>query len=140
MELDHTEITVKTIVKVPVEKAWQCFTEPEHIMKWNHASDDWQTTSSENDLRVGGKFVSRMEAKDGSMGFDFYGTYEEVKLNEVISYTLGDGRKVTIHFNGKDNETVVTEIFEAEKENPMELQQNGWQAILDNFKKYVEQV
>ncbi|PID17738.1 SRPBCC domain-containing protein [Sporosarcina sp. P35] len=100
---------------------------------------DWHTPFAENDLKAGGKFVSRMEAKDGSMGFDFGGIYDEVKLHEGISYTLGDGRKVNITFNGQKNETEVIETFDAETTHPIEFQQQGWQAILDNFKQYVEQ-
>ena len=133
------KITVETTVQAPVEKVWKYWTEPTHITKWNSASDDWHTPYAENDLRVGGKFLSRMEAKDGSFGFDFGGIYDDVILHEVIAYTLGDGRKVKITFKGKENETEVIVTFDAETENPIELQQQGWQAILDNFKKYVEQ-
>lgn len=107
-------------------------------MQWNNASDDWHTPKAENDLRVGGKFVSRMEAKDGSVGFDFWGIYDEVKPNELIEYTMGDGRKVKVAFNGNESETTVVVTFEPEDENSRELQQGGWQAILDNFKKCVE--
>lgn len=133
-------ILVKRIINVPVEKVWQYWTEPEHIKKWNSASEDWHTTFAENDLRVGGKFLSRMEAKDGSVGFDFWGIYDEVKLYEVIESTLGDNRKVKITFVGKEEYTEVTESFEAEDINSIEMQQAGWQAILDNFKKYTEQL
>lgn len=132
------EITVKTTVHAPIEKVWKYWTEPEHMTKWSHASDDWHTPYAENDLRVGGKFVSRMEAKDGSFGFDFGGVYDEVKLHEVIAYTMGDGRKVKVVFHDQGDETEVIETFEAESENPPEIQQQGWQAILDNFKKYVD--
>ncbi|MBK7123726.1 MAG: SRPBCC family protein [Chitinophagaceae bacterium] len=135
---EKTSITVETIVQAPVEKVWECWTKPEHITGWNNASDDWHTPRAENDLRVGGKFLSRMEARDGSMGFDFGGVYDEVKPNERIAYTLDDDRKVKIVFTGNDNETTVTETFEAEKENSVELQRGGWQSILDNFKKYTE--
>lgn len=132
-------ILVKRIINVPVEKVWQYWTEPEHIKKWNSASEDWHTTFAENDLRVGGKFLSRMEAKDGSVGFDFWGIYDEVKLYEVIESTLGDNRKVKITFIGKEEYTEVTESFEAEDINSIEMQQAGWQEILDNFKKYTEE-
>jgi uncharacterized protein YndB with AHSA1/START domain len=111
---------------------------PEHITKWSNASDDWHTPYAENDLRVDGKFLSRMEAKDGSFGFDFGGVYNDVKNQELIAYTLGDGRKVNIHFTNKDGGTKVVETFEAEDENSLELQKTGWQAILNNFKNYVE--
>jgi uncharacterized protein YndB with AHSA1/START domain len=133
------KITVQTTVQTSVEKVWTFWTEPTHITKWNTASDDWHTPYAENDLRVGGKFLSRMEAKDGSFGFDFGGIYDEVLLHKVIAYTLGDGRKVNITFQGQENETEVIVTFDAETENPIEFQQQGWQAILDNFKKYAEQ-
>lgn len=136
---NNKKITVKTTVHGPVQKVWEYWTEPKHITKWNNASDDWHTPIAENDLSVGGKFLTRMEAKDGSFGFDFGGIYDEVKLNEVISYTMGDGRKVNVTFKGQGNETEVIETFDAETTNPIEMQQAGWQAILDNFKKYVEQ-
>lgn len=133
-----TIITVENTVTAPVEKVWEYWTRPEHIVKWNNASDDWHTPRAENDLRVGGSFVSRMEAKDGSMGFDFGGVYDEVKNNEYIAYTMGDGRKVKITFSGKGNTTRVIESFEAESTNPVEMQKAGWQSILDNFKRYAE--
>lgn len=136
---NNVKITVKTTVNAPVEKVWEYWTEPKHITKWNNASDDWHTPIAENDLTVGGKFLTRMEAKDGSFGFDFGGIYDEVKLKELISYTMGDGRKVTITFNGHGNETEVIETFDPETTNPIEMQQAGWQSILDNFKKYSEQ-
>ena len=131
-------ITVEATVQAPVEKVWQYWTGPEHITKWNNASDDWHTTKAENDLRAGGKFSSRMEAKDGSMGFDFWGIYDDVKPNELITNTMGDGRKMSVHFKGEGDATKVTETFEAEDEHSIEMQRGGWQAILDNFKKYTE--
>ena len=133
-----TKITVETTVKAPVEKVWRIWTLPEHITKWNAASDDWHTPFAENDVRVGGHFKSRMEAKDGSFGFDFGGTYDDVKTNELIEYTIGDGRKVIVRFTANGNETKVTETFDAEGTHSIEMQQGGWQAILDNFKKYTE--
>ena len=133
-----TKITVQNTVNAPVEKVWKFWTSPEHITKWNTASEDWHTPRAENDLRIGGKFSARMEAKDGSFGFDFGGVYDEVKTNEKIEYTLGDGRKVNVLFSANGNETNVVETFDAETVNSVELQKNGWQAILDNFKKYVE--
>ncbi|HWJ80177.1 MAG TPA: SRPBCC family protein [Niallia sp.] len=136
---EFKEVTVETTVQAPVEKVWEYWNEPTHMTKWSHASDDWHTTFAENDLKVGGKFVSRMEAKDGSMGFDFGGIYDEVKLHEVISYKMGDGRKVKVTFIGQGQETKVIETFDAETSNPIEFQQQGWQAILDNFKQYAEQ-
>jgi uncharacterized protein YndB with AHSA1/START domain len=134
----QTAITVESTIKVPVEKAWQYWTKPEHITKWNNASDSWHTPFAQNDLRVGGKFLSRMEARDGSFGFDFAGVYDVVKENERIEYTLGDDRKVVINFTGNENETKVAETFEAENTHSVEMQREGWQAILNNFKKYVE--
>ena len=133
-------ITIETIVKAPVEKVWESWTNPKHIMQWNNASEDWHTTKAENDLRAGGKFLSRMEAKDGSFGFDFGGTYDEVKPNQLIEYTTGDGRKVKITFSENGNETKVVETFETENTNPIEMQRSGWQSILDNFKKYTESI
>ena len=138
METQLTKITIENTIKAPVEKVWQYWTSPEHITKWNNASDDWHTPYAENDLRKGGKFLSRMEAKDGSFGFDFGGVYDDVKTNELIAYTLGDGRKVKNSFASAGKETKVVVTFEAETENPIEMQRGGWQAILDNFKKYVE--
>jgi len=131
-------ITIETTVHAPVEKAWQYWTEPAHITKWNAASDDWHTPRAENDLRVGGKYSSRMEAKDGSMGFDFWGIYDEVKTNELIANTMGDGRKMSVHFKSEGDTTKITETFEAEEMNSIEMQKAGWQAILNNFKKYTE--
>lgn len=133
-----TKITVEATIKAPVTKVWKLWSEPEHITKWCSASDEWHTPRAENDLRTGGKFSSRMEAKDGSMGFDFGGVYDDVRINEYIEYTMGDGRKVEIIFSGNNDETRIVETFDAESENPIEMQQGGWQAILDNFKKYAE--
>jgi uncharacterized protein YndB with AHSA1/START domain len=131
------KIIVETTVQAPVEKVWEYWTEPTHITKWNTASEEWHTPFAENDLQVGGKFLSRMEAKDGSFGFDFGGVYDDVRLNEGIAYTLEDGRKVTINFIRQGNETKVIETFDAENTNPIEMQEASWQAILDNFKKYI---
>jgi uncharacterized protein YndB with AHSA1/START domain len=131
-------ITVQAIIEAPIEKVWKSWTTPEDIVKWNNASDDWHTTRAENDLRTGGKFLSRMEAKDGSFGFDFEGVYERVNTNEHIEYSIVDGRKVKINFINIGNGTRIVEVFEAENTNSIEQQQAGWQAILDNFKKYVE--
>lgn len=134
----RTQITVRSTIKAPAEKVWNFWTSPEHIKKWNSASDDWHTPFAENDLRVGGKFSSRMEARDGSFGFDFGGVYDEVIVNKRIAYTLGDDRKVTVDFKEHGGETEVVETFDAEDTHSLEMQQGGWQAILDNFKKYTE--
>jgi len=136
--MEKTKITVKSSVNAPISKVWEYWNAPKHITKWNSASPDWHTPKSENDLRVGGRFTARMEAKDGSFGFDFGGTYDEVIPHEKICYTMDDGRKTDISFITDGTETKVIEIFEAEDTNPIEMQQGGWQAILDNFKKYTE--
>lgn len=137
--MEKVQITVQSKVNAPVEKVWNYWNAPEHIMKWNSASPDWHTPKSENDLRVGGKFSARMEAKDGSYGFDFGGVYDEVVANERIAYTMEDGRKTEITFINHGDTTEVIETFDAEGQNPVEMQQAGWQAILDNFKKYTEE-
>lgn len=136
--ITKTRITVESTVKAPVEKVWKLWTAPEHITQWNNASDDWHTPFAENDLRVGGKFLSRMAARDGSFSFDFGGVYDEVRPNKLIAYTMGDGRKVVINFTSNGNETKVVETFDAESTNSVELQRGGWQAILDNFRNYAE--
>ncbi len=133
-----TVITVESTINAPVAKVWECWTKSEHITRWNNASDDWHTPWARNDLRVGGSFVARMESKDGKMGFDFGGVYDAVRNNEYIEYTIGDGRKVMVSFRAKGNSTHIVESFEAEGTNPLEMQRAGWQAILDNFKKYTE--
>ncbi len=135
---NKTVITISNTVNAPVEKVWEYWTKPEHITQWNNASDDWHTPRAENDLRVGGSFSCRMEAKDGSFGFDFGGVYDSIIPNAYIEYTLGDGRKVIVKFDADGNKTKVTENFEAENTNSIELQKGGWQAILDNLKKYTE--
>ena len=135
---EKTVLTVENTINAPVEKVWEYWTKPEHITKWNNASDDWHTPWAKNDLREGGSFSARMEAKDGSMGFDFGGVYDAVKPNEYIEYTLGDGRKVKIYFTSRGKTTKVVESFEAESTHSLEMQQGGWQAIMDNFKKYTE--
>lgn len=132
-------ITVKVTINKGIIHVWQYWTNPIHITKWNFASTDWHAPFAENDLKVGGKFKSRMEAVDGSMGFDFEGIYDEVETHKSIAYSLGDGRKVKIIFNQIDeNTTEVIETFDAETENTIELQQAGWQAILNNFKQHAE--
>ena len=131
-------ITIENTVHAPVNKVWDLWTKPEHITKWNNASDDWHTPWAKNDLRVGGHFLARMEARDGSMGFDFGGVYDAVKQHQSIEYTIGDGRKVKVNFTPQDNATKVVESFEAEDTHSLEMQRSGWQAILDNFKKFAE--
>lgn len=136
--IKKTVITVENTVNAPAEKVWQYWTAPEHIMRWNNASEDWHTPRAQNDVRTGGTFSIRMEAKDGTFGFDFGGVYDAVKENEYIEYTMGDGRKVKVQFMPLENKTKVTESFEAETTNSEEMQRGGWQAILDNFKRYTE--
>jgi uncharacterized protein YndB with AHSA1/START domain len=136
--MEKTILTIRTNIHAPVEKVWKLWTDPKHIVHWNNASDDWHTTKAENDLRAGGRFLSRMEAKDGSTGFDFTGSYSKVEVNRQIGYTLDDGRNAQIIFVPRGNITTVTESFEAEQQNPPEIQKAGWKAILDNFRKYAE--
>ncbi len=136
---EPTKVTVQAVIEAPTEKVWRYWTEPEHITKWNQASEDWHAPRAENDLRVGGTFLTRMEAKDGSMGFDFGGVYDVVKEHEQIGYTIGDGRRVDITFADQGDTTKVVQTFDAETANPVEMQQAGWQAILNHFKAYAEQ-
>lgn len=131
------KITVSTSVSAPIDTVWTAYVTPEDIVQWNAASDDWHTTSSTVDLRPGGKFSSRMEAKDGSFGFDFEGEYTNVITNELIEYGFGD-RVASIRFQEEANAVRVTVEFDAETENPVEMQREGWQAILNNFKRHVE--
>lgn len=131
-------LVVSAMVDAPIEKVWDCWRSPEHIVKWAFASDDWEAPSAENDLRVGGKFTTRMAAKDKSAAFDFSGTYTAVKEHELIKYTMDDGRHAKIEFNNTPEGVFVKESFEPETENTREMQTSGWQAILNNFKKYVE--
>jgi len=138
MQRNKPVLTVEATVLAPAEKVWNYWTQPQHIMQWNNASDDWHTPAAENDLWVGGKFSYTMAAKDGSFSFDFWGIYDEVKENKLIKYTIGDGRKVEVHFSADGGSTKVVESFDAESQNPLEMQQGGWQAILNNFKKYTE--
>ncbi|MGQ8338110.1 SRPBCC family protein [Sunxiuqinia sp. A32] len=131
-------ISVTTEINVPIEYAWKCWTTPDDILNWNNASDDWHTPRAENDLRQGGRFKYRMEAKDGSMGFDFEGTYQKVVNLKQISYSMDDERKVEVLFSSFGGQTSIQENFDAETTHSIKLQKNGWQSILDNFKKYCE--
>ena len=132
------KITVETVVKAKLRTVWDAWNDPEEIEQWNAAQDDWHTTRSSVDLRAGGKFVARMEAKDGSEGFDFEGTYTRVVPHEIIEYRMSDGREVRVEFAERAGGILVKETFDAEIENPPELQRAGWQAILDNFGRHVE--
>lgn len=137
--IDDQRIHTQVHVSVPVEKAWEIWTTPEHIVNWNFASPDWRCPRAFNDLRPGGSFNYRMEAKDNSTGFDFYGTYDDVAEFFAIDYTLGDGRKVSIQFRTEGEGTLILQDFQPETENSKELQQLGWQSIMNNYKAHVEQ-
>lgn len=135
-----TAITVEALVQAPIAKVWNSWNAPEHITKWCQASEDWHAPFAENDIRTGGKFKTTMAAKDGSFSFDFEGVYSNVKENETIEYAMADGRKVKITFKAEGNATKVTETFDPESENPVEMQKGGWQAILNSFKNYTEKL
>lgn len=139
MSAEKINLTVEATVLAPVEVVWQYFTDPDHVVHWNNASPDWHTPKAENDLEVGGKFCYTMAAKDGSFSFDFWGIYDLIKENHLLKYTLGDGRAVSVEFISIGDDTRVIEVFEAETQNVIEMQQTGWQAILNNFKNYVEE-
>jgi uncharacterized protein YndB with AHSA1/START domain len=133
-------ITVQTTINASINKVWEFWSKPEHIKEWAFASPDWHVPNAENDLRTGGKFSTTMAAKDGSMSFDFGGEYTLVKENQAINYVMGDGRNVEITFKETQNGVEITESFDPETQNPEEMQRGGWQAILDNFKNYVESI
>lgn len=133
-----SSIMIQTTINAPVPTVWVKYTGSEHIVQWNSASDTWHTPQAENDLTVGGKFSFRMEAKDKSAGFDFEGTYTSVQEHELIEYVMADGRKVHVEFKSVPTGTQVTVTFEVESDNSVEMQRDGWQAILDSFKRYVE--
>lgn len=136
--MNQTKITIEASISADVKKVWEYYTKPEHITKWNYASDDWHCPSASNDMRVGGKYTVRMEAKDGSFGFDFEAIYDEVVVHKKIAYTMSDSRQLITNFENLRDKTKVTTTFDAETENSVEMQRTGWQAILDNFKRYVE--
>lgn len=131
-------LTVQTVVNAPISKVWEHWNKPEHITGWAFASDDWEAPSAENDLRAGGKFKTRMQSKDGKKSFDFEGVYTNIEEHKAIEYTMSDGRKVSVRFENKNGGVTIIETFDPESENPEEMQLSGWQAILNNFKKYVE--
>ena len=134
----RTQLTIEGTIDAPVAKVWQYWNEPQHIMNWAFASPDWHAPAATNDLRPGGTFSTTMAAKDGSFSFDFGGVYDEVTENKLIAYTMGDGRTVRNTFKEEGGKTHIVSVFEAEDTNPIEMQQAGWQAILDNFKQYTE--
>jgi uncharacterized protein YndB with AHSA1/START domain len=132
------KITVETVVDAELDKVWDAWNDPEDIKRWNSAQEDWHTTRSTVDLREGGRFMSRMEAKDGSVGFDFEGTYTRIVPKKTIEYRMSDGREVAVEFVEQSGGVLVKETFDAETENTPDLQRQGWQAILDNFGRHVE--
>jgi uncharacterized protein YndB with AHSA1/START domain len=132
-------ITVQVLIEKSILEVWDKFTTPENVINWNFASDDWHCPKAENDVTIGGKFVYTMAAKDDSASFDFNGIYSEIELHKKIAYSIEGGRKVIVTFEENENNTLVIENFEPEDINSIELQQQGWQSILDNFKKYTEQ-
>lgn len=136
--MDFTKITIDTMIVADIQKVWDYYNSPEHITKWNHASDDWHCPKAENDMKVGGTYLARMEAKDGSFGFDFKAIYDEIIPMAKVAYTLEDERKVVTIFEKQGDKTKVTTVFDAEGMNPIDMQKAGWQAILNNFKRYTE--
>lgn len=134
-----TRLTVKNKINADLNTVWSKWTEAKHMVNWNFANDDWHCPKAENDLTEGGKLKATMAAKDGSFAFDFEAVYDEIIPLSKISYTMGDGRKVDVNFAEENNQTILVESFDPESQNPLEMQQSGWQAILDNFKKYCEQ-
>lgn len=132
------KITITATINAEVNKVWDYYTNPQHITKWNFADPSWQCPSASNDMRVGGKYSARMEAKDGSFGFDFEAIYTEIIEGKTFTYGIPDGRQVTVLFDHKGAQTDVTVTFDPEDQNPLEMQKNGWQAILNNFKNYTE--
>lgn len=137
-ETKKAPITVTALVNAPLKEVWDKWTLPEHITKWCFAADTWHAPSAENDLHEGGRFMTRMEARDGSFGFDFGGIYTQVSTHQCIAYILADERTVRITFTEENGATYIEEVFDPENENPVEMQRDGWQAILNNFKKYAE--
>lgn len=131
-------VTVENTINKKTELVWEYWTSPEHIMQWNFATPEWHCPKAEHDLSVGGKLCYNMAAKDGSIAFDYMATFTAIDPNQLLEYVLNDGRKVSIQFTDKGDTTLVTQTFEIEDENSIELQRKGWQAILNNFKKHAE--
>lgn len=136
--MEATKITIHATISAGIQKVWNYYTQPEHITKWNFASPDWHCPSASNDMRIGGKYTARMEAKDGSFGFEFEATYSEITENQKFVYVMPDGREVSVSMNEDNHLTNITVCFDTETENPVDLQREGWQAILNNFKNYAE--
>lgn len=137
--MNETQIRIEATIAAALNKVWMYWTEPKHITQWNFAAPEWHCPIATNDLKPGGKYFARMEAKDGSFGFDFEAVYDEVIDQKKIVYSMEDGRKVTTTFENMKSGTRVTTVFDAEMQNPIEMQRQGWQAILDNFKRYTEE-
>lgn len=144
MQKMSEKITISALINAPINKVWNGYTDPKHITQWNFADPSWHCPHAENDLKVGGKYSARMEARDGSFGFDFQGIYSKIEPNKELTFTLGEslgeGRQVSVFFEAQEEQTTVTTIFDPENENPVEMQKMGWQMILDNFKKYIESI
>lgn len=138
--MEESKITVKTLVHADLDTVWKCYTDPQHITGWNFASADWHCPSVTSHLAPGGLYTARMEARDGSAGFDFQAVYDEIIDHQKISYTMTDGREAETTFRPEGDSVVITTIFDAEHSHPVELQQQGWQAILDQFKQYTERI
>jgi len=137
--MDTTKITIQAVVAADRQKVWNCYTQPGHITKWNFATDTWHCPAASNDMRVGGKYLARMEAKDGSFAFDFEAVFNEIVAGEKFTYTMPDSREIQVSFEKTDDKTLVIVTFDPENENPVDLQRSGWQSILDNFRKYAEE-
>jgi uncharacterized protein YndB with AHSA1/START domain len=133
------KVTVSATIDADVKDVWNYYTTPEHITKWNFADPSWHCPSASNDMKVGGRYVARMEARDGSFGFNFEAIYDEIVTGEKFTYSMLNGRQATVDFKKNGNQTAVTVSFDPETENPLDMQRRGWQAILDNFKKYAEE-
>ncbi len=136
--MSNQQITIETTIAAPVDRVWKAYVTPADITRWNFASEDWCCPNAEVDLRVGGNYKARMEAKDGSFGFDFEAVYQEVEVGKTLAFEMPDGRKVRTTFEQVGDATVVTTVFDAETQNPLQMQRDGWQAILDNFRRHVE--
>ena len=133
------KIEIESKINAELDRVWEYWTKPEHITKWNNASEDWLCPNAENDLKEGGKFKYRMESQDGKVGFDFAGTYKEVREKEKLTYELEDGRNAEVTFSEEDGNVRIKEILDTEDENPVDQQEQGWKSILQNFKAYTEE-
>jgi uncharacterized protein YndB with AHSA1/START domain len=137
-QMERNKITIKSTIETDIITLWHAYTEPNQIVQWNFASDDWQCPWAESDLKVGGKYTARMEARDGSYGFNFQATYTEIRPYERIVYVMDDGRVVSTTFLEANGVPTITTVFDAETQNPVEMQRKGWQSILENLKRYIQ--